>query len=244
MKHNRSLCHECKEDGLCDGQPADDCQFMKLAAFETTFNDRLTKLNDQFATIQDILATKKDAFIEMYRKDPRISQEDAVSVLQRINEDFDPSYPERERDVMQQQLAELQEQLARQQNIIAEAEETKRRLAKTQQDKTNLEQRLNELKSSFSGVNRHNAELQSVLDNETKQKSNLTKELEELKRANLNFKIETEKLTQDLKAMTSSKFEADGRIKQLEGILQQTQTRLHHAERIKQAKKSRRWNET
>ena len=139
MKHNRSLCHECKEDGLCDGQPADDCYFMKLALFETTLNDRLTKLNDQFAIITDVLQAKKEIFVEMYRKDPRMSHDDAVLVLQRINEDFDPSYPERERDAIQQQLAELQAQLARQQKIIAEAEETKRRLAKTQQDKTNLE---------------------------------------------------------------------------------------------------------
>ena len=76
LKHNRSLCHECKEDGLCDGQAADDCQFMKLAAFETTLNDQLTKLNDQFTTIYDILESKKEVFIKMYRKDPRISHDD------------------------------------------------------------------------------------------------------------------------------------------------------------------------
>ena len=199
MKHNRSLCHECKEDGLCDGQAADDCKYMKLAAFETTLNDRLTKLNNQFATIHDILETKKEIFIQMYRKDPRISHDDAISVLQKINEDFDPSYPERERDAMQQQLAELQEQLARQQDIAAEAEETKRRLAQSQREKTDLEHRLNELKSSFSVVKRQNTELQSVLDNEKREKSDLTKELGELKKVNLNLKNENKKLTKDLK---------------------------------------------
>ena len=142
LKHNRSLCHECKEDGLCDGQAADECEFMKLAAFETTFNDRLTKLNDQFASIHGVLKTKKEAFIEMYRKDPRFSHDDAVSVLQRINEDFDPSYPERERDAMQQQLAELQEQLAGQENIVAEAEAMRRNLAQIQREKINLQTRL------------------------------------------------------------------------------------------------------
>ena len=60
----------------------------------------------------------------------------------------------------------------------------------------------------------------------TREKSNLTKELGVLKKANSNLKNEIEKLTKDLNAMTSSKFEADGKIKQLEGILQQTQTRL------------------
>ena len=151
MKHNRSLCHECKEDGLCDGQAADDCQFMKLAVFETTLNDRLTKLNDQFTTIYDILESKKEAFIEMYRKDPRISYDDAVSILQRMNEDFDPSHPERKRDATQQQLPKLQEQLAGQQNIVAETEETKGILAQSQREKTNLEQRLQQTQTRLEG---------------------------------------------------------------------------------------------
>ena len=125
---------------------------MKLALFETTLNDRLAKLNDQFSKIQDILETKKEAFIEMYRKDPRISHDDAVSVLQRINENFDPSNPERERDAMQQQLERLQEQLARQQNIVAEAEEMRRRLAQSQREKTNLEQRLQQTQTRLEGT--------------------------------------------------------------------------------------------
>ena len=74
---------------MCDGQAAEECNFMKLAVFETSLNDRLTKLNNQFTAIHGVLATKKEAFIEMYRKDPRISHDDAVSMLQRINEDFD-----------------------------------------------------------------------------------------------------------------------------------------------------------
>ena len=127
---------------------------MKLAVFETTLNDRLTKLNDQFSTIQDILETKKEAFIEMYRKDPRISYDDAVSLLQRINEDFDPSYPERERQLtkLQEQLSNLQQQLTQHQEIAAEAEETKRRLAQTQRDKTNLEQRLQQAQTRLEGT--------------------------------------------------------------------------------------------
>ena len=80
---------------MCDGQPADDdCNFMKLAVFETTLNDRLTKLDNQFNTTIDILQTKKDAFIELYRNDPRISHDNAVSLLQRTIENFDPFNPD------------------------------------------------------------------------------------------------------------------------------------------------------
>ena len=122
---------------------------MKLALFETTLNERVTKLKDQFATIHDILETKKEIFIQMYRKDPRISHDDAISVLQKINEDFDPSYPERERDAMQQEIAELQEQLARQQNIAAEADERRKQ---TQREKINLEQCLQQTQTRLEGT--------------------------------------------------------------------------------------------
>ena len=125
---------------------------MKLALFETTLNDRLTKLNNQFATIIDVLQAKKEIFIQMYQKDPRISHDDAVSMLQRINEDFDPSYPERERDAMQQQIAELQEQLAGQENIVAEAEEMRRNLAQIQREKISLEQRLQQTQTRLEGT--------------------------------------------------------------------------------------------
>ena len=53
------LCHECRDLGLCDGQAADDCDIMNLAEFETTLNDRMAKLDDQFETINEMLKTKK-----------------------------------------------------------------------------------------------------------------------------------------------------------------------------------------
>ena len=91
---------------MCDGQPADNCAFMKLTEFETAFNDRLSKLNEQFLTISDVLQAKKEVFIQMYRKDPRISHDDAVSYLQAVNESFDPTNPPKrpERNAMPEQL--------------------------------------------------------------------------------------------------------------------------------------------
>ena len=61
----------------------------------------------------------------------------------------------------------------------------------------------------------------------------MTKELEEIRKVNSNLQIENQKLTRDLESMTSSRSEADGKIRRLEGILQQTQTRLQDTERIK-----------
>ena len=86
------------------------------------------------------------------------------------------------------------------------------RLANTQQEKINREQRLNDL--------------QSFLDNKTREKFNLKKELEEIKGVKSKLNIENEKLAKDLKAVTSSRSEADGERKRLKEDLQQTQTRL------------------
>ena len=47
------------------------------------------------------------------------------------------------------------------------------------------------------------------------------------------FTTKKEPLTNDLKTVTSSRSEADGEIRRLEGSLQQTQTRLEDAERVK-----------
>ena len=90
LKHNRSLCVECAYVGMCDGQAANDCDLMNLAEFETTLNNRLAKLDDQFSAISDVLKAKKQAFTEMYRKDPRISHDEEVSCLLLTNETFDP----------------------------------------------------------------------------------------------------------------------------------------------------------
>ena len=81
LKHDRSLCVECAYVGMCDGEAADNCDLMNLTEFETTLNNRLAKLDDQFSAISDILKAKKQIFTEMYRKDPRISHDEEVSCL-------------------------------------------------------------------------------------------------------------------------------------------------------------------
>ena len=117
LKHDRNACHECKDVGMCDGQPADNCDFMTLHEFEYNFNVRSTKVNKQFVTIQNVVEAKKKALIEIYRKDPRISHDDAVSLLQRTIETFDLSNLERDRNLnyilqLEQQLNELKSSLS------------------------------------------------------------------------------------------------------------------------------------
>ena len=82
LKHDRSLCHECVHVGMCNGQAASECDVMNLTEFKTTLNDRLTKLNDQFSTLNHILEAKREAFIELYRTDPRISHDQSILCLQ------------------------------------------------------------------------------------------------------------------------------------------------------------------
>ena len=81
---------------MCDGQPADDCDLMNLVEFETALNNHLMKLDDQFSIISDILKEKKKTFIEMYRKNPKISHDEAVGFLQANNKSFDPANPKAE----------------------------------------------------------------------------------------------------------------------------------------------------
>jgi len=85
---------------MCDGQPATDCEIMSLTEFNSKLNDQLTKLDDQFAAINDELKLKKEAFIEMYLKDPRSSHDEAVSSLHQKIKDFNPVNP--------QEIAELE----------------------------------------------------------------------------------------------------------------------------------------
>ena len=71
---------------MCDGQAADNCDLMNLTEFETAFDGRMATLNDQFSKIGDVLKSKKEAFVEMYRKNPKISHDETVSLLQATNE--------------------------------------------------------------------------------------------------------------------------------------------------------------
>ena len=80
---------------MCDGQSADDCDYMNRTEFETVLNDRLTELDHHFSTITDILNAKKEAFIKLYRKDPRKSGDKSLSRLQALNETFDPTTQEK-----------------------------------------------------------------------------------------------------------------------------------------------------
>ena len=86
MKHDQNLCFECAYVGTCDGKAADDCDLMNLTEFETALNKRLETLNEQFSRISDVLKMKKEAFVEMYRKNPKISHDELVSFLQATNE--------------------------------------------------------------------------------------------------------------------------------------------------------------
>ena len=79
---------------MCDGQPATRCEIMSLTEFNVKLNDQLTKLDDQFAAINEELKLKKEAFIEMYKKDPRFSHDGAVSDLHQQIKDFNPMNPQ------------------------------------------------------------------------------------------------------------------------------------------------------
>lgn len=91
FKHDRRLCHECVHVGMCDGKTSDACDFISLAEFESNLNERLAKLDAEFSAINDVLKTKKEAFIEMYRKDPRKSHDKAVSRFREYVGVFNPT---------------------------------------------------------------------------------------------------------------------------------------------------------
>ena len=130
MKHDQNICIECAYVGTCDGQPADDCDLMNLGEFETAFNDRLEKLDDQFSTIFDVLKAKKEAFIEMYRKNPKISHDEAVNFLQTTTESFDPSNPEAEKDIVKGEIDLLKRQLEHNIQLIIDHQNEKRNMDK------------------------------------------------------------------------------------------------------------------
>ena len=71
---------------MCDGQAADDCDLMNSTEFEAAFHKRLEKLNEQFSKISDVLKSKKEALVEMYRKNPKIYHDETVFLLQATNE--------------------------------------------------------------------------------------------------------------------------------------------------------------
>ena len=79
---------------MCDGQPATDCEIMSMTEFNSKLNDQLAKLEDHFDAIIDELKLKKEAFIEMYKKDPRFSRDAAISSLRQQIKDFNLMTPQ------------------------------------------------------------------------------------------------------------------------------------------------------
>ena len=75
---------------MCDGQTANDCDIMSLTEYESTLNDQLVKLDHQFAEIGEELEAKKADFVEIYRKDPRISRDEEFTNLKQMIQDFNP----------------------------------------------------------------------------------------------------------------------------------------------------------
>ena len=61
-------------------------------------NGQIAKLDDHFSAIsgeiKEILKIKKEAFIKMYQKDPRISRDEAVFSLQKMVENINTFNPE------------------------------------------------------------------------------------------------------------------------------------------------------
>ena len=75
---------------MCNGEVADDCHIINLTEFESTLDDQLAKLDDQFAIINGMLKAHKEGFILLYRTNPWISQDEAVERLRETLESFNP----------------------------------------------------------------------------------------------------------------------------------------------------------
>ena len=63
---------------MCDGKVANNCDIISLSEYETTLKTQLVKLNGLFIEVDEELKKQKAAFVEMFRKDPRISRDDDV----------------------------------------------------------------------------------------------------------------------------------------------------------------------
>ena len=90
LKHGKRLCHECVHVHMCDGIAANDCDIISLTEYQSILNDQLVKLDDHFNEIDGELETKKACFVEMIRKDPRISRDDEVLSLKQKIKNFNP----------------------------------------------------------------------------------------------------------------------------------------------------------
>ena len=156
---------------MCDGQPADDCDFMNLIEFKTTLHNRLANLDEQFDTINNVLKTKKDAFIELYRKDPRISYDEVVSRLQTTFEAFNPTNPdeaEEAKRLADQLLADQKTQLEYmctklKERLNKEEEKSEKRLEANKNLRKSLEGQIKEQKVARQKLESENASLDKKL---------------------------------------------------------------------------------
>lgn len=106
---------------MCNGQAAADCDVMYLAEFETTLKNRLAKLETKFSTINEILETKKEVFIELCRKDPRISHDNTLFRFQKHIASFDPTSQEEEPGIERVETVETMPRIETKQTIICES---------------------------------------------------------------------------------------------------------------------------
>ena len=79
----------------CDAQTSRDCDTIHLTKYNLLVNSQLKKLDDQFSEIDaeirkvtESLQVKKEAFVKMYQKDPRISHDVAILRLKKAITDI------------------------------------------------------------------------------------------------------------------------------------------------------------
>ena len=177
---------------------------MNLAEFETTLKQRLAKLDDQFATIDEVLKAKKEALIRMYRKDPRISNDEAIAYLLKNLEALEYTNPGEVTD-----SNAIQIQLMKQRKIAAEAEEMNiqlQQLLEHQEEKNQM----------FHDANKNLEACQQDLQNQLQQS--------EVSRR----RLESEKTALDNKFNQKEKD-----YRRLNRLYQDTQNRLQDAELVK-----------
>ena len=106
---------------MCDGQPATGCEIMSLTEFNSKLNDQLAKLEDHFDTIIDELKLKKEAFIEIYKKDPRFSHDESIASLHQQIKDFNLLNPQEIPELLTVETTEKPMILGHKQAIVCES---------------------------------------------------------------------------------------------------------------------------
>ena len=186
----------------------------------TNLERRIKELQKQQAQRQEQLAKQRNIAAEAEEMNRKLQKsqkhhEDIAKNLQACRKDLEDQLKEEQVARQRLELEKISSEMKwnhLQKDFLLQVNAKSR---KTQQERENLEQRLSELKTSLSGAERRNAELHLALDNKSKDNEELTNE--------------NEKLTNDLKAVTLSQSEADGKTTRLKELLQGTKTRLQEA---------------